>query len=118
MWDMLQVDGLASYSFDTMMRKPAKRMELYSTVLNTHKISKEAFQKNIQFYESRPDLLKIILDSLQQMALRDTATIIIKEQNVKPDSIKLDSTKAKPDTGKVRMRSIDRMKALKIAKPV
>lgn len=123
MWDMLQVDGLASYSFDTMMRKPAKRMELYSTVLNTHKISKETFRKNIQFYESRPDLLKIVLDSLQQMALRDTAAIVIKEKTIKPDStkldsLKLDSTKVRPDTFKVRKLTIDKMKALKIAKPV
>lgn len=118
MWDMMQADGLVSYSFDTMMRKPAKRMELYNTALNTHKLSQEEFRKNIQFYESRPDLLKIVFDSLQQMALRDTATIVIKEQKVVPDSTKADTIKAQPDTSKIRKMSIEKIKALKIAKPV
>jgi hypothetical protein len=116
MWDMLQADGFASYSLDTMMRKPAKRMELYSTVLTTHKISQEAFRKNIQFYESRPDLLKVVLDSLQQMALRDTATIVIKEQKVRPDTVKSDTSKFRPDTVKIRKLSIEKMKSIKALK--
>ncbi len=118
MWDMIQADGFASYSLDTMMRKPAKRMELYRTVLNTHKLSQEAFQKNIHFYESRPDLLKIVLDSLQQMALRDTATIVIKPQKVIRDSgaaVKRDTVKN--DTTKIRKLSIEKLKAFKMVKP-
>jgi hypothetical protein len=120
MWDMIQVDGLASYSFDTMLRRPAKRMELYYTVLSTHKLSQDAFRNNIHFYESRPDLFKIVLDSLQQMALRDTATIVTKSQKVTQDSVavRLDTIKFKRDTIKARKLSIEKMKALKMVKPV
>lgn len=126
MWDMIQADGLTAYSLDTMMRKPAKRMELYGTVLNIHKMSQATFRKNIQFYESRPDLLKIVFDSLQQMALRDTATIVVKPQKattdtakkVTTDSIKRDTAKGRLDSIRARKLPIEKMKALKIAKPV
>lgn len=119
MWDMLQADGLASYSLDTVMRRPAKRMELYSTVLATHKMSQGTFRKNIQFYESHPDLLKIVLDSLQQMALRDTATIVVKPQKVTTDTVKRDTTNRRLDSVKSRiLPPIEKLRALKKVKPV
>lgn len=113
MWDMIQADGLVAYSYDTMMRRPAKRMEVYSTVLASHKLTQKAFRKNMDFYESRPDLLKIVLDSLQQMALRDTATIIVPTPKVTQDSAPV-----KVDTVKSRRLSIDKIKKIKLPKPI
>jgi hypothetical protein len=118
MWDMIQADGLASYSFDTMMRKPAKRIELYQTVLSSHKLSKETFQRNMNFYESRPDLLKVVLDSLQQMALRDTATIVTQAPKVTQDSAKIKLDTIKHDTITARKFPLQRIKALKKVKPI
>lgn len=103
MWDMILADGLISYSYDTMMRKPGKRQEVYSTVLRTHNLSQEEFRKSLQFYQNRPDLLKLVLDSLQQMSLRDTAQIILDTPKLVADTSKAaaDSVRASQDSVKV-----------------
>lgn len=129
MWDMILADGLISYSYDTMMRKPGKRQEIYGTVLRTHNLSQEEFRKSMQYYQNRPDLLKLVLDSLHQMSLRDTAQIILDTPKlvvdtskvaadsvrVSQDSAKLnskDSVKVNSDTAKARLDSLKARRAL------
>ncbi len=45
-------------------------MKLYNQVFQIHHISKEQFQKSYQFYISRPDILKIVFDSLSAQGSR------------------------------------------------
>jgi Domain of unknown function (DUF4296) len=125
MWDMMQVDGLVAYSYDTLIKKPGKRTELYYTVLSNYKISQEEFRENMQFYQTRPDLLKIVFDSLQQMALRDTAKIVLDTPKVIKDTLikdsaksQLDTVNSSLDTSKRRKLPIERIKALQKIRPV
>jgi hypothetical protein len=125
MWDMIQVDGLVAYSYDTLIKKPGKRIELYHTVLSNYKITKEEFRKNMQYYQTRPDLLKIVFDSLQQMALRDTSRIVLDTPKVIKDTVvkdtakaRLDTVRTKLDTSKRRKLPIEKIKALQKIKPV
>jgi hypothetical protein len=43
----------------------SKRAALYDSVFQLHNISKQQYQKSIAYYQSRPDLLKEILDSVK-----------------------------------------------------
>ena len=45
-------------------------MKLYNEVFQIHHISKDEFQKSYQFYISRPDILKIVFDSLSAQGNR------------------------------------------------
>ena len=53
---------------DTTFLKFSKRGAIYDSVFQLHKIKKEDYQKSIAYYQSRPDLLKEILDSLKSKA--------------------------------------------------
>jgi hypothetical protein len=68
MFDFIQADEMADfYSLqDSVYRNFSKRASLYDSILGIHAVSKTGFQKSLQFYQSRPDLLKTILDSLQK----------------------------------------------------
>lgn len=73
LWDMIMADGIVSYDlqFDTTLDQNSKRMVLYQSILRTHKVSKEKFKRSLEFYQNRPDLLKIVLDSMQQQSMRE-----------------------------------------------
>ena len=43
----------------------SKRASIYDSVFRLHQISKGDYQKSISFYQSRPDLLKGVLDSVK-----------------------------------------------------
>ena len=66
LYDIIRADELVDLSSlkDSTYRQLSKRTALYDSVFQLHSISKEDYDKSIQFYESRPDLLKVILDTL------------------------------------------------------
>ena len=68
-WDIMRADEMMNYyqQRDSSYIS-SKRTAFYDTIFSIHQISKEDFQRSIQFYQSRPDLLKPILDSLQKKA--------------------------------------------------
>jgi hypothetical protein len=67
MWDLMRADAYVSDFImkDTTLNKKAESAILYEKVFAIHSINQEAFKKSMAFYESRPDLLKIITDSLR-----------------------------------------------------
>jgi hypothetical protein len=66
LYDIIRADEYADQSglTDSAFRRPAMRMALYDSVFHLHSIDKKDYEKSMKFYESRPDLLKVILDSL------------------------------------------------------
>jgi Domain of unknown function (DUF4296) len=67
MWDMLLADGLTSYRYplDSLKRFDTS-VVLYQEIAKAHGTNQQQMRKSLQFYESRPDLFQIIIDSLQQ----------------------------------------------------
>lgn len=66
MWDLMRADA---YVLDFVMKDSSRNQKqesanLYERIFSLHATTKEAFQKSLAFYESRPDLLKPIADSL------------------------------------------------------
>jgi len=67
LWDMIQAD---QYARQFIKKDSAKKnvreetLKLYQEVFLIHHITKDQFQKSYQFYITRPDLTKIIFDSL------------------------------------------------------
>jgi hypothetical protein len=67
MWDVLLADGIAGYRYplDSLKRFDTSVI-LYQQIAEAHNTNQQQLRKSLQFYESRPDLLKIIIDSLQK----------------------------------------------------
>jgi hypothetical protein len=67
MWDLIRTDIYVSdfLSQDSTINRDESRLKLYQQVYRLHKTDKETFKKSLAFYQSRPDLLKVITDSLR-----------------------------------------------------
>lgn len=64
---------------DSTFRLFSKSTALYDSILHIHDVTKETFQKSLQFYQQHPDILKDILESLRQK----TDTTLVKKPLVK-----------------------------------
>lgn len=70
--DVITADHFASeYLLKDSLRKDSvhrnvklETLQLYETVFTLHKITREEFRKSLEFYYSRPDLMKNMFDSL------------------------------------------------------
>ncbi len=82
LYDVIRADEMADFSgiMDSTYRKFSRRTSLYDSIFHIHAITKEGFKSSLDFYQGRPDLLKIILDTLQKRA--DTTIPVVKP--VKP----------------------------------
>lgn len=77
MWDMLRADEWVSYEHtqDTTIDRYKRSIELYQKVFQTNGITASQFKKSFQYYETRPDLLKPLFDSLQRKVPRPGAFV-------------------------------------------
>jgi hypothetical protein len=66
MWDLLRAQELAQHRSleDTVVRISEIHTDLYDKVFAIHGTSKKDFKSSLHFYQSRPDLLKPIFDTL------------------------------------------------------
>ena len=67
MWDLMRADA---YVTDFVMKdstrdKKTESAKLYEKIFDIHATSREAFKKSLSFYQDRPDLFKVISDSLR-----------------------------------------------------
>ncbi len=67
--DMLRAEEFYNQKqADSATMDSFSRTNLYMAVFALHKTNKEAFRRSITFYESHPDLLKTVLDSMHSEA--------------------------------------------------
>ncbi len=63
--DMLRADEFYNQKqTDSATIDSFSRTNLYKAVFTLHKTNKNEFNKSLNFYESHPDLLKIVFDSM------------------------------------------------------
>lgn len=67
LYDVIRTDEWVDFAVlqDSTFRGFGKRAALYDSVFNLHAITKEDYRRSMAFYQSRPDLLKTVLDSLR-----------------------------------------------------
>ncbi|HVK98058.1 MAG TPA: DUF4296 domain-containing protein [Flavisolibacter sp.] len=68
LFDVMKADELVEFRqmFDTSFQQVQKRLNYYDTIFNIHQVDKNTFQRSLQFYQTKPEFLKVIFDSLQQ----------------------------------------------------
>lgn len=79
MWDMILADRFSSQFLerDSVAKKNIKteNLKLYERVFQVHHISKDEFIRSFNFYLSRPDLNKVIFDTMVARADRRRAEL-------------------------------------------
>lgn len=73
LWDVVRADEMVTYSVlkDSLIKIPVRSAELYNKIFKLHGVKKEVFDKSMQFYQLRPDLLQPVLDSLKNSSERN-----------------------------------------------
>ena len=71
-WDLLRANGLAQAEILKAGKTESllADAEKYHQVFSSHGTSHEAFLKSYNYYVTRPDRLKVIMDSVSSMATR------------------------------------------------
>ena len=74
LYDVIRADEWVDFSRmqDSTYLNFSKRTAIYDSIFQLHAISKREYQTSINYYQSRPDLLKEILETLKAKA--DTGT--------------------------------------------
>lgn len=79
MWDMVQADRFSTQFLerDSVAKKDIKteNLKLYEKVFQVHKITREEFIHSFQFYLSRPDINKVLFDTMAARANRRRADV-------------------------------------------
>lgn len=79
MWDMILADRFSSQFLerDSVAKKNIKteNLKLYERVFQVHHITREEFVRSFNFYLSRPDLNKVIYDTMTARADRRRAEL-------------------------------------------
>lgn len=94
---------------DTAMDRDVESIKLYQQVFTIHNISRTRFEKSLAYYQSRPDLLKIIMDSISKPpVVVPVQTTPSKDSLYKKDSTFLpkDSTNPARDSALRRKKKI------------
>ena len=69
LWDMIQAEKYASnYLKDSTKNNKLKTFTLYEDIFMIHKITRQQFIESYKFYLTRPDITKVMFDSLATMA--------------------------------------------------
>ncbi|MEO5999364.1 MAG: DUF4296 domain-containing protein [Chitinophagaceae bacterium] len=73
LWDMIQVDELATARLarDTGKDPKKERIQLYQKVFQLHKISEKQFSNSLTYYSGHPDLMKVMFDTLEARGTRE-----------------------------------------------
>jgi hypothetical protein len=88
LWDMaLAEEYTINYLIkDTLVTKEEKVTAEFEKILAIHSVSQEKFRKSLGFYKSRPDLMKVMMDTLHNRSQRNREQIYM--QNKVPEKIK------------------------------
>jgi hypothetical protein len=104
MWDLMRADEYTNsqlYKNDTLDLK-TERLSLYEQIFRLHSVTREKFRKSLSFYQTRPDLLKVIADSL-----RSDERNALKNQYQENKSV-MDTLPHKPKTDSLRHKRLIR----------
>lgn len=88
MWDLMRVDEfVSSYVMkDSSLNKKEESNKLYEQVFKINSTTKEKFIESMLYYQSRPDLLKTIADSMRKNQHK------VLEEQFEKNGIKVDTS--------------------------
>ena len=83
--DLMEADELiGKKAVDSVISDSFSRSVVYKAVFTQHKTNKDVFKKSFAFYESHPQLLKVVLDSIKSETKKPTERSRIRSKNKNP----------------------------------
>lgn len=83
MWDMIKMDEyyLRITAKDTLKLKIKENIRLYEQVFSSYGIERKKFYDSYHYYEAHPNQFKILIDSIDAIAVRERNLINQKTQS-------------------------------------
>jgi hypothetical protein len=66
-WDLMRADQFVvgfAIPKDSALNKDAEKIKWYNRVLGIHRVSEQQFKESFRYYQTRPDLVAIMMDSI------------------------------------------------------
>lgn len=90
--DVMMADALNQERIisDSLLYLPRENVSYFKKIFQLHAVTKEEFEKSIQFYTKRPDLMRPIIDSVSAVVSRKNTLLEAKKDSLtsKSDTIK------------------------------
>lgn len=98
MWDMLLADAFTEkyLKTDSSKKELKQNAALQQKIFELHKISREDFYKSYRYYNNHPDIMRIILDSINIKAEQERSGLMMERYSgggIKPPASKSDSAR-------------------------
>ena len=73
LWDLMRADEWVTYeqTKDSTVDRYKRSIELYQKVFQVNGITDSQFKKSFRYYQTRPNLLKPLFDSLQRKETKE-----------------------------------------------
>lgn len=86
MWDIIRADVFTDQFIrrDTLKKPALENMQLQTKIFALHHVTREEYYKSYDYYVSRAELMKVILDSLTSRADRDRVKVLQRSPGAKP----------------------------------
>ena len=106
-WDLMRADEMVNYYalLDTSYIRTKHQDSLYAAIFSIHQVSRETFLESKYYYETHPEKLKPILDSIHRRGERIVNDIELPEKVDTPPPPAIDTTPGKiiqPDSNRRR----------------
>jgi hypothetical protein len=112
LWDMIQAERYReTFVRDSALDLKKETFKLYAQVFAVHQITKDEFIKSYKFYMSRPDITRVMFDSLATRANRR------REELYKPQPLDTASAKPKVDSLAAKDSTKKKIDTAKTVKP-
>lgn len=87
MWDMVVADEWykVRYSKDSAMMKAKFNISLYNKVFALNNITKDEYYNSLKYYETHPEQLKTLLDSVTAYGIRTKENVVNKLEKKLPN---------------------------------
>ena len=90
--DVMMADALNQERIirDSLLYLSKENVSYFKKIFQLHAVTKEEFEKSIQFYTKRPDLMRAIIDSVSAVVSRKNKLLEAKKDSVttKSDTLK------------------------------
>ncbi|MBL0357053.1 MAG: DUF4296 domain-containing protein [Chitinophagaceae bacterium] len=98
MWDMLMADAYTEkyLKTDSSKKELKQNAALQQKIFEFHKINREDFYKSYNYYSSRPDVMRIMLDTIGAKAERERSGLMMERYSgggIKPPPSVTDSAR-------------------------
>ena len=88
LWDIIRADEYTNISLsrDSSANRINTRINQYRQIFELHGTTKEEMERSLDYYKARPELFKVVMDSIQKQSERQPKSFTDSARSARTDS--------------------------------